>query len=111
MENFKESKSCLEKLLEVKVENNDIVHKINAEAALKLGALEYEAGHVNSAVTYLEKNFEMAREIKDKQYIDKAKINLGIAKAYASFEIFKSIVKNDEQAYLNWKIKRIMQGS
>ena len=106
---LEESKNCLEKLLDVKVENKDIVLKIKAEAALKLGTLEYEAGHVSTAVTFLEKNFDMAREIKDKQYIDKAKINLGIAKAYSSLEIFKSIVKNDQQAFLNWKIKRIMQ--
>ena len=52
-----------------------------AEAALKLGLLYYKQGLVHKAVNYLERHFELLRQMNDTALIDEARVNLGIAKA------------------------------
>lgn len=79
--NIEESKKHLEALLNVSVEGKNFALEGHAEAALKLGLLEYEEGSLSTAVTYLERHFDYVRKMEDKVLIDVARINLGIAKA------------------------------
>jgi hypothetical protein len=52
-----------------------------ADAALKLGLLHYQEGLVKKSVDYLQRHFELARQIGDGKLIDSARVNLGIAQA------------------------------
>ena len=58
------------------------------------------------AVQYLERYFELARSIGDRQLIDKARTYLGIARGNSVLPAFMNVVTNDLDALLRWKNRR-----
>ena len=59
-----------------------------------------------SAVQYLERYFELARQIGDRQIIDKARTYLGIARGNSVLPSFMNVVTTDLDALLRWKNRR-----
>lgn len=83
-------------------------HKAQADAHLKLGLLNYQQGFVTQSVQELNRHFYLAKdsteEARDQSLIDAARVNLGIAKAHQSMELFKGLVLQDLHGLLDWKI-------
>ena len=94
----------LENLLNTAFE--DMNKKGQAEAALKLGLLNYKQGLVPTSVTYLTKHFDFARQINEGAMVDAARVNLGIAQANTRIDSYLDMVKNDMHALIDWKVKR-----
>ena len=84
-----------------------------AEAALKLGLLNYKLGGnaVKISVDYLLRHFELARQDENKKSkkIDAARVNIGIAQGNIAIEKYQKLVLNDLPSLLEWKIKRNMK--
>ncbi len=99
--NIEESKRHLEALLSVAEEGGkDHIDEGKAEAALKLGLLEYEEGSQSSAVSFLEKHFEFVRKLQNsKVLVDLARINLGIAKANYTIGEDNSLINREFPGY------------
>ena len=77
-----------------------------AEACCSLGVLYNQQNDYTSAVQYLERYFELARSIGDRQLIDKARTYLGIARGNSVLPSFMNVVTNDLDALLRWKNRR-----
>ena len=77
-----------------------------AEACCALGVLYNAQNDYASAVQYLERYFELARSIGDRQLIDKARTYLGVARGNSVLPSFMNVVTNDLDALLRWKNRR-----
>ena len=77
-----------------------------AEACCSLGVLYNQQNDYASAVQYLERYFELARSIGDRQLVDKARTYLGIARGNSVLPAFMNVVTTDLDALLRWKNRR-----
>jgi hypothetical protein len=59
------------------------------------------------AVEYLERFFDLARQLGDKTMLDKARTFLGIARGNAMLPAYQRMVSNDLGALLEWKNRRV----
>lgn len=65
-------------------------------------------GDYARASEYLERFFELARQMGDKALLDKARTYLGIAKGNALLPAFQRLlVAEDLDALLTWKLRRV----
>lgn len=90
----------LEALLNIAFEDND--KQGQAEAALKLGLLNYKEGLIPISVKYLSKHFDLARHLLDGSLVDSARVNLGIAKANQQIDKYFQLIMQDEHAVINY---------
>jgi hypothetical protein len=91
----------LEALLSIAFEDNN--KQGQAEAALKLGLLNYKEGLIPTSVNYLKKHFDLARHMGDGGLIDCARVNLGIAEAQQHVEKFKKLILTDVQELIKFQ--------
>lgn len=100
----------LQELMNIAEQENKT--QAQADAALKLGLLNYQEGIIQKSVSYFQKHFELTRKdesaTKSQRAIDSARVNLGIAQANTMMEACKNLVLTDVQALLEWKVKRNM---
>lgn len=78
-----------------------------AEACNSLGVIHSKQGDARSAVHYFERFFELARSLGDRSLIDKARVNLGIARGNLVMGAYVQVVSSDLNALLKWKNRRI----
>ena len=78
----------------------------STRSGCSLGVLYNSLNDYASAVQYLERFFELARQIGERQLIDKARTYLGIARGNAVLPSFMSVVTSDLDALLRWKNRR-----
>jgi hypothetical protein len=57
-------------------------------------------------VESLEKHFNLARQLGDRGLVDAARVNLGVAQANCSIDMFVDVVSDNLPALLQWKNKR-----
>jgi len=69
---------------------------------LKLGVLNYKEGLIPRSVNYFQRNFDLARELKENELIDAARVNFGIANGMKNY---KTITK-DLKSLKEWIIYR-----
>ena len=79
-----------------------------AEAALKLGLLNYKQGLIPTSVNYLSKHFDIAKQLTDGGLMDAARVNLGIAEAQTQIDKYLKMVLNDTDGVIEWKIKKTL---
>ena len=91
----------LEALLNIAFEDNN--KQGQAEAALKLGLLNFKEGLIPTSVNYLQKHFDLARHMGNENLIDAARVNLGIAQASTSIDKYLKLVLTDVHALIDWK--------
>lgn len=82
-----------------------------AEACHNLGAIYNSQGRFDRAVEFFEKNFRLCRQlVKDcgakTNVVDKARVNLGMAKGNARMGKFMHIIYHDLKSLLYWKNSR-----
>lgn len=90
----------LEALLNIAFEDNN--KQGQAEAALKLGLLNYKEGLIPISVKYLGKNFDLARHLGNGGLIDSARVNLGIAQANQQIDKYFNLIMNDVHPLINY---------
>lgn len=90
----------LEALLNIAFEDNN--KQGQAEAALKLGLLNYKEGLIPISVKYLGKHFDLARSLGDGGLIDTARVNLGIAKANQQIDKYFKMIMSDVHSVINY---------
>jgi len=78
-----------------------------ARAFCLLGNILQQEGNYSGSVTYFEKFFEVARTLQDRQLLDTARINLGIARGMARMDGFMDTVSTDLSSLLQWKNIRL----
>eukprot|EP00455_Lapot_gusevi_P021662 TRINITY_DN22686_c0_g1_i1.p1 TRINITY_DN22686_c0_g1~~TRINITY_DN22686_c0_g1_i1.p1 ORF type:complete len:485 (+),score=39.57 TRINITY_DN22686_c0_g1_i1:70-1524(+) len=94
----------LEFFLDIATRNQQL--QAQAEACCQLGSIYSKMGHHERAVEFFEKNYEITRSIGDRNLIDAARINLGMARGKLKIGKYMQIVKDDLPALLEWKSKR-----
>jgi tetratricopeptide (TPR) repeat protein len=90
----------LEALLNIAYEDNN--KQGQAEAALKLGLLNYKEGLIPISVKYLSKHFDLARHLGDGGLIDSARVNLGIAQANQQIDKYFKLIMGDVHPLINY---------
>ena len=90
----------LEALLNIAFEDNN--KQGQAEAALKLGLLNYKEGLIPVSVRYLGKHFDLARHLGDGPLIDTARVNLGIAQANQQIDKYFKLIMTDVHSVINY---------
>lgn len=98
----------LEFFLEIATRNQQL--HAQAEACCQLGTIYSKSGNHEKAVEFFEKNYEIARSTGDRNLIDAARINLGMARGKLDIGKFMGIVNTDLSALLKWKSKRVAFG-
>lgn len=88
----------LEALLSIAYEGGN--KQGQAEAALKLGLLNYKEGLIPTSVNYFKKHFDLAKHMGDGSLLDGARVNLGIAEAQQHVEKFKKLILTDVQGLI-----------
>eukprot|EP00193_Tetraselmis_chui_P017776 CAMPEP_0177771744 /NCGR_PEP_ID=MMETSP0491_2-20121128/11795_1 /TAXON_ID=63592 /ORGANISM="Tetraselmis chuii, Strain PLY429" /LENGTH=426 /DNA_ID=CAMNT_0019289393 /DNA_START=258 /DNA_END=1539 /DNA_ORIENTATION=- len=78
-----------------------------AKAFCLLGNIMQQEGNYEGSVTYFEKFFDVARTLQDRQLLDTARINLGIARGMAQMDGFMDTVSTDLSSLLQWKNIRL----
>lgn len=73
-----------------------------AEAALKLGLLNYKEGLIPTSVNYLQKHFEIAKHMGNGSLIDISRVNLGIAKANGQVDTYFKTIMEDAHSVINF---------
>jgi len=78
------------------------------QACASLGVIYMKNGDFINAVQYFEKNFEIARASADRAMIDRARINLGIARGHLQMSNFirTVVAENGLKSLLKWKNRR-----
>ena len=94
----------LEALLNIAFEDNN--KEGQAEAALKLGLLNYKEGLIPTSVNYLQKHFDLARHLTSGKLIDTARVNLGIAQANQHIEKILQAYIYEWCIYSYWLFER-----
>ncbi len=82
-----------------------------AEACHNLGAIYNRAGRFDRAVEFLEQNFRLCRQLVKEQgaktaIVDKARVNLGMAKGNQRLGRYMNVVLSDLKSLLYWKNSR-----
>jgi tetratricopeptide (TPR) repeat protein len=90
----------LESLLNIAFEDNN--KQGQAEAALKLGLLNYKESLIPVSVRYLAKHFDLARNLGDGKLIDTARVNLGIAQANQQVDRYYKLIMTDVHSVINY---------
>lgn len=90
----------LEALLNIAFEDNN--KQGQAEAALKLGLLNYKEGLIPISVKYLGKHFDLARHLGDGGLIDTARVNLGIAQANQQIDKYFKLIMSDVHSVIDY---------
>lgn len=90
----------LEALLNIAYEDAD--KQGQAEAALKLGLLNYKESLIPVSVRYLGKHFDLARLLGDGKLIDTARVNLGIAQANQQVDKYYKLIMKDVHSVINY---------
>ena len=75
-----------------------------------MGLLNFEQSYLPQARNYLLKHFDLAKGLDNGRLVDAARINLGIAEANTNESLakYKSMILNDFDGMLDWKISRKM---
>ena len=73
-----------------------------AEAALKLGLLNYKEGLIPTSVNYLLKHFEIAKHMGNGSLIDTSRVNLGIAKANGQIDNYFKQIMSDAHSVIDF---------
>ena len=79
---------------------------------LSLGLLYQDrAAHMDGAyeksIALLEKHFQVARELKDRDLVEAARVILGMARANGRLTNYMDAVKGDLSKLLEWKSRRV----
>jgi tetratricopeptide (TPR) repeat protein len=90
----------LEALLNIAYEDAD--KEGQAEAALKLGLLNYKESLIPVSVRYLGKHFDLARLLGNGKLIDTARVNLGIAQANQQVDKYYKLIMKDVHSVINY---------
>jgi len=83
-----------------------------ADACCNLGLIYNEKGLFDRAVEYFAQNYSIVRNIVSKnggslKLVDKARVNLGMAKGNLTFGSYMHVINNDIKALLKWKNSRV----
>ena len=104
-EKFEGAVQYLEFFLEVATRNQSLFDQANA--CSQLGAIYSKPGmSIEKAVSYYEKNYELARTIGDLKLMDDARIKLGTVKGKADIKKYMHMVRDDLGGLLKWKSRR-----
>lgn len=96
----------LHKLFQVGLDNDEVLAQ--AGATLNLGLLYQKQGKHQQAVGYLEKHFELSRNVQNIPMEEEARVNLGLARAIIDLNNhLQSINSNDVYKLVNEKAKKI----
>lgn len=106
----------LEILLTVAGECGEV--RAQAQACLNLGVLYGEAQSTgvseiggaeayNKSIQLLEKHFDLARQLGDRELIDAARVILGMARGNGKLDLYMNVVRNDMVKLLDWKARRV----
>lgn len=105
LEHFEEAVQYLEFFLEIATRNQNLQEQ--AEACSQLGAIYSQPGRsIEKAVSYYERNYEIARQIGDLKVMDAARIKLGSVKGKSDIAKYMKMVNDDLPGLLKWKSKK-----
>lgn len=105
VENYEDAVQYLEFFLEIATRNQNLAAQV--EACCQLGEIYSKpGGSIEKAVQIYEKNYEISRQIGDRNVIDAARIKLGSAKGKFDMSKFMKVVNEDLPSLLKWKTKR-----
>jgi len=94
----------LERYLELAQRTQQPVAQV--EACSALGAILNAQGDYERALALFERSFEIAKSIGDRRLVDRARVNLGLARGNSNLTQFMTLVLDDLPGLLNWKTKR-----
>ena len=104
----------LQKHLEIAKQTDKLAAQ--AEACCNLGVIYNRRGEFDKAVHFFERNFETTRSIvasgkSSRKIVDKARVNLGMARGNAQQNSYMNVINYDLSALLLWKNRRLNFGS
>jgi len=81
-------------------------YSISKLPGLNLGLLYSNHEEHEKSIRLLERHFDLARQMQDRETIDRARVILGIARGNGKLDLFFHLCKTDLGKLLEWKSRR-----